>query len=156
MYDGQVLHQDIISRQHVMDNLHDKARNLSHSTPSAKVAKYVGELQTKYEKLCDTSKQMLDKLEASVKDHQQYQDMYQDCQDWLNSSREKVELCADTSGDKMSLQNKLERLKVCKRFNCDLSKRFEYGYEICRIFYDKSLTVSVMFLFNSVFCCCCC
>jgi hypothetical protein len=40
------------------------------------------------------------------------QDMYQDCQDWLNSSREKVELCADTSGDKMSLQNKLERLKV--------------------------------------------
>ena len=95
-----------------MDNLIDKAKNLSQSSPSAKVAKYVGELQTKYEKLCDTSKQMLDKLEASVKDHQQYQDMYQDCQDWLNSSREKVELCADTSGDKMSLNNKLERLKV--------------------------------------------
>lgn len=107
-----MLHQDIVSRQHVIDNLLDKAKNLSQSSPAAKVAKYVGELQTKYEKLCDTSKQMLDKLESSVKDHQQYQDMYQDCQDWLNSSREKVELCADTSGDKMSLQNKLERLKV--------------------------------------------
>lgn len=95
-----------------MDNLLDKARNLSQSTPSAKVAKYVGELESKYGELCGTSKQMLDKLEASVKDHQQYQDMYQDCQDWLNSSREKVELCADTSGDKLSLQNKLERLKV--------------------------------------------
>lgn len=137
-----MLHQDIVSRQHVMDNLLDKARNLSQSTPSAKVAKFVGELQTKYEKLCDTSKQMLDKLEASQKDHQQYQDMYQDCQDWLNSSREKVELCADTSGDKMSLQNKLERVKVqLRRKICkiDNSLVFQF-YQNCHI-----CNVSVVF-----------
>ena len=56
----------------------------------------------------------------AVKDHQQYQDAYQDCQDWLNSSRDKVEACADTSGDRVSIQNKLERLRVriCDNLLC--------------------------------------
>lgn len=95
-----------------MDNLADKAVNLTRSTPSAKVNRFVDELQSKYSKLCSMSQQMLGKFEESVKDHQQYQDVYQDCQDWLNSAREKVDTCSDTSGDKLSLQNKLERLKV--------------------------------------------
>lgn len=108
----QILHQDIMSRKHVMDNLSDKAKNLSRSTPTARVNKFVDNLQSTYSKLCSTSQQMLGKFEEAVKDHQQYQDVYQDCQDWLNSAREKVEACSDTSGDKLSLQNKLERLKV--------------------------------------------
>lgn len=95
-----------------MENLAEKAQTLAHSSPAAKVNKFVDQLHKKYEKLCTTSKDTLDKFELNVKDHQQYQDMYQDCQDWLNSSREKVEACSDTSGDKLSLQNKLERLKV--------------------------------------------
>ena len=53
-----------------------------------------------------------------MKDHQQYQDAYQDCQDWLNSSRDKVEACADTSGDRVSIQNKLERLRVGRLSHC--------------------------------------
>ena len=95
-----------------MDNLADKAVNLTRSTPSAKVNRFVDDLQSKYNKLCSMSQQMLGKFEEAVKDHQQYQDVYQDCHDWLSSAREKVEACSDTSGDKLSLQNKLERLKV--------------------------------------------
>ena len=103
-----------MSRQHVVDNLTEKAQTLSQSSPVAKVNKFVDESHKKYEKLCNQSKQMLDKLEVAVKDHQQFQDVYQDCQDWLNSSRDKVEACADTSGDRVSIQNKLERLRVCR------------------------------------------
>ena len=101
-----------MSRQHVMDNLSEKAKNLSHSSPSTKASKFVGELHKKYDKLCSESKKDLDKLETSAKDHQLYQDVYQDCQDWLNASREKVEACSDTSGDRMSIQHKLDRLRV--------------------------------------------
>ncbi|CAC5416628.1 SYNE1 [Mytilus coruscus] len=56
--------------------------------------------------------------------------MYQDCQDWLDS-REKVELCADTSGDKMSLQNKLERLKECAEKVGDREKKLKATKELC-------------------------
>jgi len=101
-----------MSRQHVMDNLSEKAQNLSQASPSTKAGKFVDELHNKYDQLCEGSRQNLEKLDNAAKDHQMYQDMYQDCQDWLNASRDKVEACSDTSGDKMSLQHKLERLKV--------------------------------------------
>ena len=61
----RVLHQDIMSRQHVVDNLTEKAQTLSQSSPVAKVNKFVDESHTKYDKLCGQSKQMLDKLEVS-------------------------------------------------------------------------------------------
>lgn len=108
----QVLHQDIMSRQHILDNLTERATSLAQSSPVAKVNKFVDEAKNKYTKLCSQSKEMLEKFEVAVKDHQQYQDAYQDCHDWLNSSREKVIACADTSGDRVSIQNKLERLRV--------------------------------------------
>ena len=61
----RVLHQDIMSRQHVVDNLTEKAQTLSQSSPVAKVNKFVDESHSKYDKLCGQSKQMLDKLEVS-------------------------------------------------------------------------------------------
>ncbi|KAK6181528.1 hypothetical protein SNE40_009363 [Patella caerulea] len=107
----KVLHQDILSREYIMENLIKKANSLMHSTPSAKVDKFVTELQKKYKKLCDKSKSRLDNLDQSAKDHQQYQDGYQDFQDWLNYSRDKLAACTDRSGDKLSLQSKRDRLK---------------------------------------------
>ena len=106
-----------MSRQHVIDNLTEKAQTLSQSSPVAKVNKFVEETHRKYDKLCKQSKQMMEKFDVSVRDHQQYQDAYQDCQDWLNSSRDKVEACADTSGDRTSVQNKLDRLRVSSQLH---------------------------------------
>ncbi|XP_041353316.1 nesprin-1-like isoform X4 [Gigantopelta aegis] len=107
----KVLHQDILSRQHIIQSLSEKAQNLTQSSPAAKVQKFVNELNNKYEKLCKSSKKILGKFETAVKDHQQYQDACHDFQDWLNLSREKLESCTDRSGDKLSLQSKKERLK---------------------------------------------
>ena len=54
-----------MSRQHVVDNLTEKAQTLSQSSPVAKVNKFVDESHKKYDKLCTQSKQMLDKLEVN-------------------------------------------------------------------------------------------
>lgn len=101
-----------MSRQHIMSNLTEKAHSLTQSSPSAKVNKFVGELQKKYDGLCNKSRGVLGSLEEGVKYHQQFQDAYHDLQDWLNLSREKLDSCADRSGDRLSLQSKRERLKV--------------------------------------------
>ncbi|CAL1544282.1 unnamed protein product [Lymnaea stagnalis] len=107
----KVLHQDILSREHIIENLSEKAQALTQSTPSAKVKKFVGELKHKYDTICQTSKGILGKLDNAMRDHQQYQDASQDFTDWLNSARERLAACADRSGDKLSLQSKRERLK---------------------------------------------
>ncbi|KAH9507324.1 hypothetical protein Btru_056910, partial [Bulinus truncatus] len=110
----KVRHQDILSREHIIENLTEKAQALTQSTPSAKVKKFVGELKRKYDTICQTSKGILDKLEMTMRDHQQYQDVSQDFTDWLNSARERLAACSDRSGDKLSLQGKRERLKeIC-------------------------------------------
>nr|KAG5692778.1 hypothetical protein BaRGS_009394 [Batillaria attramentaria] len=107
----KVLHQDILSRKHIIENLGEKAQALTKATPSAKVNKFVGELHQKYDKICELSKSVLDRFDHAMREHQQYQDASHDFQDWLNTSREKLDMCADRSGDKMSLQAKRERIK---------------------------------------------
>ena len=37
----QVLHQDILSREHIIDNLTEKAQALTQATPSAKVGHFI-------------------------------------------------------------------------------------------------------------------
>lgn len=74
--------------------------------------KFVDELKHKYTTLCETSKTVLDNLNQSVHDHQQYQDALKDFNDWLKFAHDNLEICADHSGDKLSLKSKKDRLKV--------------------------------------------
>lgn len=101
-----------MSRKHIIENLEEKAQALTRATPSAKVNKFVGELHHKYDKICELSASVLDQFQLSMREHQQYQDASHDFQDWLNASREKLDMCADRSGDKLSLQTKKERIQV--------------------------------------------
>lgn len=79
---------------------------------SASMQQPVAELQTKYGDLLETSKEKLAFLEKAVVDHHIYQENYQDFVNWLNMSTEKIEAASDFGGDKLSLQNKLEKFKA--------------------------------------------
>lgn len=116
----QILHRDILSRDHIIGKLTEGARTLAQSAPSVKVKSFVDELKHKYDMICETSKDVLDKLERSLNDHKQYQDAAQAFSNWLNSASERLEACADHSGDKLSLKSKKDRLK-------DLSSMIKEG-----------------------------
>ena len=51
--------------------------------------------------------------EGFVADHQQYNDAYNQCIEWLNTIREKLSLCADIAGDRHTIQNRLDKIQVC-------------------------------------------
>ena len=55
---------------------------------------------------------MLDKLETGVSEHQQYSDHRQQCEDLLSSLTEKLSVLGSTSGDRITVSNKLQRLQV--------------------------------------------
>ena len=50
--------------------------------------------------------------EGFVADHQQYNDAYNQCIEWLNTIREKLSLCADIAGDRHTIQNRLDKIQV--------------------------------------------
>ena len=47
-----------------------------------------------------------------MKDHQDHHDALQGAVDWLTLMKDRLSTCSDTSGDRHTLQNKLERVKV--------------------------------------------
>ena len=92
--------------------MQDRTQSLIQSSTIADVHKPVANLQKNYDAVLTLSKNQLQHLEQAVRDHQMYQDACRDFVDWLNMATEKLEIARDLSGDRLSLQNKLERVKV--------------------------------------------
>ena len=50
--------------------------------------------------------------EGVVSNHQEYSDTYQQTRDWLTTLIDRLDVCAEPSADKLSIQNKLDQLQV--------------------------------------------
>ena len=58
------------------------------------------------------SQESVSRSENWVTEHAQYQDSYQAACDWLKLMQDRLQMCADFSGDKHSIGKKLERVQV--------------------------------------------
>ena len=91
---------------------------LSQTTANPNVHDVIAKINQQYEGLCLSSKQLLQKYETTVGDHQQYQDMLEDCRECVSVVQDKASTCTDTSGDRHTLQIRYDRLKVSKYLSC--------------------------------------
>ncbi|KAJ8309206.1 hypothetical protein KUTeg_014080 [Tegillarca granosa] len=124
----KVLHQDVLSYQRVIDSVNDKAQSLSQSSSDPHLSKFVTQARTRYQKLTSTAKvqysvlsninthERVHQYEDFVADHQQYNDGYNNCIEWLNGIREKLSMCADVSGDRHAIQNRLDKIQIVYTF----------------------------------------
>ena len=100
--------QDITSHQTMIDSVTDKGTALS----SAQVKGKLKELANSYKSLCQTAQAQVKTAEHQVDLHQSYADNYQQCKDWITMTKDKHAVCSEVSGDKQTLQNRLDRIKV--------------------------------------------
>ena len=70
---------------------------------------------------------MITRSEQHVAIHQQYQESLQATVDWLNHMKEKLSLCSDSTGDRTTIQNKLDRLQVGRRLGTELQWVLRYS-----------------------------
>lgn len=63
---------------------------------------------------------MIVRSEQHVAIHQQYQESLQATVDWLSQMKDKLSLCSDSTGDRTTIQNKLERLQVGGKLGMEL------------------------------------
>ena len=70
---------------------------------------------------------MITRSEQHVAIHQQYQESLQATVDWLNHMKEKLSLCSDSTGDRTTIQNKLDRLQVSRRLGMELQWVLHYS-----------------------------
>ena len=119
----QAHHQDILSHQHVLDSLAERAQSLSQTTSDSRVARLLSDITKQYTALCATSGELLRNYELAVGAHQQYQDAVLDMTEWLAGLNDKVLACSDATGDRYAIQNKLDRLDVS-----DFTLGFSYWF----------------------------
>lgn len=108
----KVHHQDILSHQHMLDGLSERVLSLSQTSSDSRVSRLLADITKQYEAVCDQSQQLLQQYETNVAQHQDYQDASQQIQEVLITNKEKLIACADVTGDRYALQNKLDRLAV--------------------------------------------
>ncbi len=53
----------------------------------------------------------MEECKQIVTNHQQYEDSYSQCREWLRSVLDRLEVCVEPSTDKQGIQNRLEHLK---------------------------------------------
>lgn len=54
----------------------------------------------------------LKRFDQQLQDHQQYSEAHTEAKAWLDATKDKLSVFADTTGDKYTIQTQLEKLQV--------------------------------------------
>jgi hypothetical protein len=127
----QAIQADILGHRDALNKLEDKASNLKDSRPIA----LVRELNSRYQQLHDSAKDMTLRLDDIVRGHEEYRKAYISCLDWLANNRHRLQRLSDYTGDRQTLQDRLQQLKVSKTIHQIYLLELKYIY----IFNERKL-----------------
>lgn len=104
----RMLNKDISLHQGQMDTLKEKCTQLEE----AKIQATVSELGSRYDKLKTETAEQVSSLQTQVAEHEQYKQSYNQCTNWVISTRHQLQQLMDISGPKDDIQRKLKLLQV--------------------------------------------
>lgn len=89
-----------------------KTDNLSQAVGTSDVVRFKQEISDKYEELRDKAASRVSRAQQDVDEHVTYQNMLITFTEWMKTGRERLAMCADTYGDKLTMANRKEIVKV--------------------------------------------
>lgn len=108
----RLVHQEIQTHQNLVETVCVKAQTLVDQTQDRGLNVFIQSIKTLFQNILVKSKDLLDKLNSCVKDHALFNTLCKGFNEWLNTQKELLQLCADASGEKSDLVKKIETLKV--------------------------------------------
>lgn len=87
---------------------------LSHCA-DARVSNPVTQLTTKYNALLSLAKEIMRRLELFYQEHHQHHTLYEECQHWIEKTREKLIDCQDIPNSLTEIQIKLNTVKSLRQ-----------------------------------------
>lgn len=90
----QLLLQTLFDWQKDLDRLNMKAQTLLETCADTRVSNAITQMATKYNTLLSIAKEIMRRLEMYYQEHQQHSALYQECQDWVDKTREKLNECS--------------------------------------------------------------
>ncbi|EDW28702.1 GL18807 [Drosophila persimilis] len=112
--------QTLFDWQKTLDHLNMKAQVLLETCSDTRISNAIMQLTTKYNALLTLAKEVMRRLEMHYQEHQQHHSLYEECQSWIENTREKLADCEHIPSTLNEVQIKLNTVK-------NLRQGFETG-----------------------------
>ncbi|KAA0201773.1 hypothetical protein HAZT_HAZT011047 [Hyalella azteca] len=106
--------QAIFDWQKTLDLLNIRAQLLLETCADSRVSNAVTQLTTKYNTLLSHAKEVMRRLEIHFQEHQQHNQLYAECADWIETTKAKLEECDTGTSNISELQDNLATVKSIK------------------------------------------
>lgn len=103
--------QTLFDWQTELDRLNMKAQVLLETCADTRVSNAITQLSTKYNTILSLAKEIMRRLELYYQEHQQHTALCQECQDWIDRTRDKLHLCTEIPGSLTEINSKLQMVK---------------------------------------------
>ncbi|CAH1403532.1 unnamed protein product [Nezara viridula] len=122
--------QTLFGWQQQLDNLNLKAQLLLETCSDTRVSNALMQLTTKYNALLSLAKEVMRRLELHYQEHQQHNSLYQECQQWIEKTKEKVATCSEMPNSIAEVNSRLGVVKGLQQALEQGQNRFRYALEL--------------------------
>ncbi|EZA53954.1 Nesprin-1 [Ooceraea biroi] len=126
----QVHLQTLFDWQKELDRLNMKAQMLLETCADTRISNAITQLTTKYNALLSLAKEIMRRLELHYQEHQQHNTLYQECQDWIERTRDKLCECKDIPSTLTEVNNKLHTCKAIRQSLEQGQNKLRYALEL--------------------------
>nr|XP_050869210.1 muscle-specific protein 300 kDa [Vespula vulgaris] len=126
----QVHLQTLFDWQKELDRLNMKAQMLVETCADTRISNAVTQLTTKYNALLSLAKEIMRRLELHYQEHQQHNTLHQECEDWIERTRNKLGECMEIPSTLQEVNNKLHTCKTIRQTLEQGQNKLRYALEL--------------------------
>ncbi|XP_054006700.1 muscle-specific protein 300 kDa isoform X2 [Hylaeus anthracinus] len=126
----QIHLQTLFDWQKELDRLNMKAQMLLETCADTRISNAITQLTTKYNALLSLAKEIMRRLELHYQEHQQHNTLYQECQDWIERTRDKLGECKEIPSTLAEVNNKLHTCKTIRQTLEQGQNKLRYALEL--------------------------
>lgn len=122
--------QTLFDWQKDLDRLNVLAQSLLETCADTRISNAVTQLTTKYNALLSLAKEVMRRLELHYQEHQQHHSLFEECQYWLENTREKLNECEHIPSSLAEVQIKLNVVKGLRQGFEQGQNKLRYAVEL--------------------------
>lgn len=122
--------QTLFDWQRELDRLNMRAQTLLETCADTRISNAVTQLTTKYNALLSLAKEIMRRLELHYQEHQQHHTLYEECQYWVEKTREKLKDCEEIPSTLSEVQIKLNTVKSIRQGFEQGQNKLRYALEL--------------------------
>lgn len=122
--------QTLFDWQKELDRLNMSAQTLLETCADTRISNAVTQLTTKYNALLSLAKEIMRRLELHYQEHQQHHTLYEECQYWLENTREKLKDYEEIPSTLSEVQIKLNSVKSIRQGFEQGQNKLRYAVEL--------------------------